>query len=165
MKATPKPTDSKSIVQFLLNKLDFTPENCVEAACENSNLFIEAVKQRLDTLAERNAAKMAFEVAEAETGLQIRHHYRVLGEKVTEGNIDALVLMDAKITAARNRLNKAEEADELGQRLVEAFRMRRDCLQIVERVASEERRLASQAETNSKLTQTRQTLREKYKGE
>ena len=150
------------MVDTLLDKLDFTPQNAIDAATENAVLFMKAVSLRLTALAERNAAKMAFEVAEAETALAIRQTYRASGEKITEGAIDALVLVEDVVQLARQRLNTAEENDELLQRLVEAYRMRRDCLQIVERVAAEERRLLQNSELNAKLEETRRTLRGKF---
>ena len=160
---TAKQVTSTLTVQRLVDGLDFTPENCIEAACANPGLFIEAVRFRLDQLAERNAAKLAFEQKEAETDLRIRQEHRAADMKITEAVVSAYVALNVDVVSARQRLNRAEENEELGKGLVEAYRMRRDCLQIVERVASEERRLAGAAEANAAITKTREQLRQKYK--
>lgn len=153
-------------VAKLLGKIDFSPDNVVQAAAENSSLFVEAIQFRLEKLSARNAAKMAWEEKQAARELNIRKVYREAGEKITEGNIDALLLTDINIKAAAEAYSRAEELDEYSKLVCEAFRMRRDCLEVVGNLMRNELSMQAAVEQGrDKMAAARKVLRERFSGE
>ena len=152
-------------MERLLRSLDFQPETVVDAAVVNSRLFIEAAEYRMLCRGKLDDAKMQLEQARAEKSLSIRHRASVVGDKITEGGIEAKLTVDPEIMALTTALRTAERHDEYSKMLVEAYRMRRDCVDIVSRFTRDEmNRRAIQQETESTLTDIRRKLKEKYPG-
>ena len=149
----------------LLGKIDFQPEGVVHAAAENSRLFMQAVDFRMTKLHAYNAAKLRLERDEAELDLKLRKDARETGDKITEGAIKAILLVDEDLHLQRERLNSAEEAHEYARCVVEIFRMRRDCLQIVQGLAMTEGSLRQAAETAARELQgAREKAKARYPG-
>ena len=160
-----KETKPNSVIT-LLSKIDFSPDNVVDAAAEQPVLFVRAIQYRLECLITKTNAKMAWETAQAEKELKIRKEYRDAGEKITEGNIDALTLLDPDVAAACKKFSDAETYEEYSKLVVEAFRMRRDCLRIVDDMTRDEMGLQKAAELGAeKLKQTRRKLHDKFPGD
>jgi hypothetical protein len=153
-------------VAALLAKIDFSPDNVVHAASVNSSLFVEAITYRLSCLEQKSAAKMAWEKGRAEKELKIRQTAREDGTKITEGNIDAMLLVDPGVSALTEKLSRKEVLDAYSQLVVEAFRMRRDCLRIVEGMTRDEYSMGRVAEAASEKTrEIRNKMKDKFPGE
>lgn len=164
---SPKPaTDPIAAeVSHLLSNLDFTPEDVVMAAATTPRLFIRAGEYRIDRLRERNQAKMVMEQIEADRSLTLRKEAAAAGEKLTEKNLEAQVTLDVEVVQAQQRYFAADEHDEYAKLVVEAFRMRRDCLEIIGRITGTEISYQKALEANAgKLEDTRRQLRNKFPG-
>jgi len=151
------------LIQELLDKIDFSSDNVVGASAETPRLFIKAGEYRIQCLRERNRAKMEHERIQADRGLVLRDEAIRNGDKMTEGKLEALLLMDKRVSTTLEDLNTADENDEFAKLLVEAFRMRRDVLEIIGRISGAEMayQKAIEMETN-RLVETRQKLKDKY---
>jgi hypothetical protein len=159
----PKPKETTDDIQRLLAQIDFSADNVVNAAAANPTLFVRAIEYRLQCLQRRNAAKLAWECAQADAELKLRQNARENGEKITERNIEALLLQDDRVTAVGIAYTNTDEMDEYSKLVVEAFRMRRDCLRIVGDMTRDEMSLQRAVEANAeKLSATRQQLRAKF---
>ena len=153
-------------ISLLLQSIDFSTDNVVEAAAKNPGLFVQAIEFRFQCLRKRNAAKMAWEKQMAQADLNIRKAARESGEKITERYIEEQVLLDSGVSFLAEQFSAADEMDEYSKLLVEAFRMRRDCLKIVGDLTRDELSLARAAEAGTeRLEATRKKLREKFPGE
>lgn len=150
-------------IASLLNKIDFSPERVVDAACENSLLFVQAIEYRRQCLEKAKNAKMSWEKGKAEKDLSIRRNARQNDEKVTEGHITSQILVDPGVDKLAQELSKAEVHDEYSKLVVEAFRMRRDCLRIVDDLVRDEVGLQRAVEAGSeKLQKLRKDVSERY---
>ena len=158
--------DKEINVTSLLAKIDFSPDNVVHAASVNSVLFVDAITYRLSCLEKKTAAKMAWEKGRAEKELTIRQKARETGEKITEGNIDAQLLVDKTVSGLAEKLSRTEVLDAYSQLVVEAFRMRRDCLRIVEGMTRDEYSMGRAADVAAEKThEIRQRMKAKFPGE
>lgn len=156
----------KSPLTRLLERVEFQPENVVAAAAENSVLFLEAINYRLDCMRRRSAAKLYYERERARLDTSIRANARADGDRVTEKQIESTILLDVDLERANRSFQDAEEEDEYSKLIVEVFRMRRDCLRIVEGATRDEMSLQRAAEVGAeKMRETRQRLRERFPGE
>ncbi len=153
-------------IKALLDHIDFSSDNVVEAATENAPLFRIAIDYRIECLRNRNAAKMSWEVAKADKELRIREDARNNGERVTERNVEAIILVDPAITDLQEKYNRADEIDEYSKLVVEAFRMRRDCLRIIGDLTRTDFSIQKDLETgHEKLENTRKKLRQRFPGD
>ncbi len=158
-----QPRKPRRTITSLLGQIDFSPENVVQAAVVNSVLFTEAVDHRYESLSKRTAAKMLMEQITAGKDLDLRKEARANGYKITERQIEANLTLDPDVAEAQRNFAKAEEMDEYMKLVVEAFRMRRDCLQIVASLVRNEMSAQTAYEAGAeKLTATRKRLREKF---
>jgi len=156
---------TKSSIANVLNRLEFSPDDCVRAAAENPLLFRDVIDYRIDKMRDRNAAKMQMEKIKAEIELAIRADARANGDKVTEGTIDAKLLVDPKVDKAIKLFNAAEEADEYSRLLLEAIRLRRDALKVIGDLVRDEVSLQRATEMNmGKVAEARERLKAKYPG-
>jgi hypothetical protein len=155
----------KKTITDLLGKIDFSPDNVVAAAAENSVLFCEAIEFRRDALAERSRAKMDLEREQAQFDVEARRTAKSLGEKTTERQIESMSLLDDVIRERLEHFSKTEEMEEYTKLVVEAFRMRRDCLQIIGGLVRNELSMQSAYEAGAeKMTDQRRNLRERFPG-
>lgn len=130
----------------LLQKIEFSSDNIVAAAADNSALFLKAVEYRIQAYRAKSAAKMALETMQAEKELKIRGQAREIGERITERNVEALLLIDKEVRNQMEAFNQADEEEEYSRLVVEAFRMRRDCLRIIGDLVRDEMSLQRAAE-------------------
>ena len=152
-----KPSENE--VLSLLEKLDFSPEEVLVTASQQPGLFRDAIKYRMKCFRENMAAEMALKTIRATRALNLRDDAREAGDKMTEGNLAEMLLVDQKATAAQLRCNQTEEDEEYSKLVLEAFRMRRDCLEIVGGLMRTERSVES---STRQLAETREQLRRKY---
>ena len=178
MKTKPKPpaskpepaarfSKSKTVdVIALLNRIDFSPDNVVEAATMNSVLFVEAIEYRLRCLEDKTRHEMEAKRICAERELAIRKEASERGDKVTEGTIKAMILVDQDAIEATSRYQDAEVYEEYSKLVVEAFRMRRDCLRIVAEMLRSEGSIGRSMEAQAEeMTKVRQNLKNRFPGE
>ena len=157
--------EPKTSIAALLGRVDFSPENVVEAAAQNSVLFVEAIQYRLACLEKKASAKLDAERERAECELDIRRQAKLRDEKLTEPYIASMVLVDKKVTAKAKALSEAEIYDAYSKLVVETFQMRRDCLQIVKGMVREEISQQYAVEAGAeKMRETRKKLRERFPG-
>lgn len=150
----------------LLGRIEFQPENVVSAAAENSMLFAEAIQYRVDCLRKRNAARMCYERLRAQTDSEIRAEARDANLKITNPEVEAMLTLNTALEEENRRFLHAEEEEEYSKLLVEVFRMRRDCLRIVENATREEVTFQRAAEEGAERAQEiRRRLRERFSGE
>ena len=161
----PEETPQISVAD-LLARIDFSTDNVVAAAAENPVLFVKAIGYRLQCMRERSAAKMLWEQGQAGADLTIRSDARKVGEKVTERFIEEQVLLDPAVADMAKKFTEADELDEYSKLVVEAFRMRRDCLRIVGDLTRDELSLAKAAEAGmERMESTRSQLRKRFPGD
>ena len=150
-------------VVALLGKVDFAPETIVETAAHQSVLFVEAIQYRLSQLELKSSAKMDWERERAECELRIRQQAKVNDEKITEGHIAAKLLLDKAVSDKAAKLARAEILDAYSKLVVEAFEMRRDCLQIIKGLVKDEYSMQAAMESGAeKMRETRKKLRDRF---
>jgi len=156
----------KTTITSLLTKIGFSPDRVVDAAAENAVLFVEAIHFRLECLEASTNAKMEWEKSRAERSLEIRKDARDNGVKTTEDGIAALLLTDKRVSGLDLACAKADIQEEYSKLVVEAFRMRRDCLKIVGEMTRDEIGLQRSAEAGAeKAAELRRKMKEKFPGE
>jgi HD superfamily phosphodiesterase len=148
-------------VLALLRKIDFTPDNVVEAAAINSVLYVDAITYRLKCLEEKSQATMNAKRVRAETELGIRKKAKANDEKITENYISALLTIDPGVEEATKLENKADIYDEYSKQICDVFRMRRDCLKIVGDLVKQELYVNTE---RMELNEVRKKLKDKFPG-
>lgn len=158
-------TPRRSPVLELLDKLAFSSDDVIGAEEQTPLLFREAIDLRYQTLDAKFAAKRAWEVKQAERSLAIRQEAKAAGEKMTEGLVDAMLLLDPEVAPLAAERDRAEAADEYLKLVVEAFRIRRDSLDVIGYLVRGEMSVQRAVEANAeKVRVTRDKLRNKYPG-
>ena len=158
----PKPT---SVLDSLLQSLDFSAEGMVDAAVEQAKLYEKAANYRVQRMRERSAADMQLEQISAERELVLRSTAAAIGDKLTEGHIKAKLAIDEGVREAQRVYNEAEALDEHSKLLVRAFDQRKDMLEVVSRLTSTERAMEAYArESRTQLADTKESLERKYRG-
>jgi hypothetical protein len=152
-------------VALLLEQLDFSPDNVLAASSEQPGLFLQAIDYRMKAMRSNSQAKMALELSEADVSSSLRKEAKAIGDKTTESALSEQVMLNKSIQVLSKQKRDAEEQDEFAKLLLEAFRMRRDCLRIVGDLAKSE--MATKAyfdESEDKLRRTKEQLKQKYPG-
>ena len=144
------------------NKLAYTVETVLSAAVEQAVLFGAAANYRVVKMRARAAAEIELERIRADVELTIRKQARDTDEKVTEGHIKALLTANKTVQYQQNRVAEAEAEDEYAKLLLEAYRHRRDSLEVVGQQSGAERAMSRMVEEG--LQESRRELREKYRG-
>jgi hypothetical protein len=153
-------------VDSILNRMDFSEEDIVRATVENVRILKDAIPLRIDCIRAASAAEMNLERQTAELSLSIRNEARLNGEKMTEGLIEAYILTNDNITDLKKKLGSAKAWDMYSKLLIDACSMRRDCLQIIERMMAREMGMSrSVEEGRAMMNAARAGLKKKYPGE
>jgi hypothetical protein len=161
-------TKSKPNVIELLDSIGFSPDNVVGAAAGQTGLFVKAINYRLACLQDKTRQDMDCKRISAEQELKIRKEAKANDEKLTESHIKSLLLVNKTVVASETQLAQAEAYDEYSKLVIEAFRMRRDCLKIVSENSRTEfyasgRTLDAEVEAE-RLAVLRQRTRERFPG-
>lgn len=165
MAAKPAPTRFVPSIPKLLKALDFTPETIAQAATEQPGLFMVAAEYRVDKLRARATAAVAHERIRAEQSLKLRAEARESGEKLTEAGIQDHLAVNRYAQEAAGSLAAAEESEEFAKLLLEAYRMRRDCLRVVAELVGVEVAMQKAVEAGAQqLAKLRPKLQEKWPG-
>lgn len=150
-------------LQSLLDALDLTPETVLKAAGEQPVLFMDAARYRVGRMERRVRAKAVLETGKAECALRMRREAEDNGEKITEGKIGNLIDADAVIITLRANYEDAEVEDEFSKLLLEAFRVRRDCIRVISDLTGAERAIESlRTKETVELDKARRKARDKY---
>jgi hypothetical protein len=150
-------------VSALLDLVPFSPEEVVDAGCGNTALYVDAIRYRLRCLETASNAKRIWETACAEKDLQLRQQARAAGEKITEGYIDAKILLDKKIARLAEEHEQAEVYDEYSKLIVKVFEMRRDMLHTVSQMVCREYPAVKMAEQAAdRMEVERRKLRKRF---
>src|SRR5262252_9075737 len=140
-------TNNKEVdVTALLTLVAFSPEQVMDAACGNTVLYVDAIRFRLKCLEQASDAKRIWELACAEKDLKLRRIAKEKGDKITEGQIDAKILLDKNINKLAEMHHRAETYDEFSKLIVKVFEMRRDMLMTVSSMVNREYPIAKVAE-------------------
>ena len=166
MKAKDESREIKRRVRLLLANLSFQPENVVSAAQQTPGMFRDAAEYRRLCLFERNRAKLKYESEAAAFSLKVRKAARDVGEKLTNDEINAKVTASLRLMPFAQARDRAEEGEEYSHLLVDAIRVRRDCLRMIADLVRQEISMQSAVEANrGPVDQLRAKLRARYPGE
>lgn len=158
------PSES-SLVGRLLKALDFSPENIVQSASEQPRLFMQAAEYRMEKYRARITAKMHRDAVSAAMSLGMREDARTAGTRITEGQLDAMLLTNIQISRVEREYAEADAEQEYAWLLIEAYRQRRDCLKIVaDLVGTEIAMQKAVAAGAEKIASVRDNLRKKWPG-
>ena len=145
--------------------LEFLPEDILNAAAEQPRLFMDAVEYRVQRMDRRIQAEAAMKHMQAERSLEIREEQAASADRITENKITAMLATDVDLQQTVQAFNQEERGEEYAKLLLEAYRMRRDCLRIISNLTRDEMSLQRAAEANAeKIASTRQRLRDKFPG-
>lgn len=117
-------------VNSIIESVAIVAENVNTEAIRQPMLFIEAAQYRVATMRVRARAKAELEVFEAEFSFKVRKAGQG-GERITEGHVKARLVRHPKRQRLQAVLDRAEEQEELGRLILEAYRHRRDALKII----------------------------------
>ena len=162
------PTRPDSVLR-IVEKLGLDPDAIIHASAEQGLLFMNAAEYRVTCLTRRNSCKSRLDADTAAHALAVRRAAEKSGEKITEGKIANELAADSVLESRRNDLAVAEEEVEYSYLLLEALRMRRDML----RILNDQQRSGpsggattypsdNYGDTVDRLTDARQAAREKY---
>lgn len=147
----------------LLSDLQITAESIYEDAQTLPSKFMEAAKFRVTCMRNLAAADMAHDMARAQADLEIRQEAEDSGEKITEAKVKAAIDIHPMVLPAREKFHEEEALSEHSKLLVEAFRIKRDCLDILSRLTITERSIDSNIREHTKrLEKVRADLAQKY---
>lgn len=150
-------------LQSLLDSLDLTPETVLKAAGEQPVLFMEAARYRVGCMEKRIRTKAVLETGRAECALRIRRQAEQDGERTTEGKIGNQIDVDFATNTLRAHYETAEVEDEFSKLLLEAFRVRRDCIRVISDLTGAERAIESlRTKETVELDKAKQKVREKF---
>lgn len=157
-----------SLLEELLEGLDFNEASILEAERGQAKLFERAARYRVGKMRVRARAEMVHSVAQAEASLFLRREFAGKGEKLTETYLEQLLITRDDIKAAHEALMVAKEEEEYAKLLLEAYQMKRDGMRAVAQVLVGElsfsnRQLADAAMATS-LEKVKEKLRAKYPG-
>ena len=166
MKAKDESREIKRRVKHLLANLSFQPENVVSAAQQTPGMFRDAAEYRRLCLFESNRAKLKWESEAAAFSLKVRKAARDVGDKLTNDEITAKVTASLRLMPHAQARDRAEEAEEYSHLLVDAVRVRRDCLRMIADLVRQEISIQSAVEANrGPVDALRAKLRARYPGE
>lgn len=146
-------------------------EYALEAALrEQPELFYRVASAYAMEISRRDAAKQALQDAESEADLGVRRDAQQEERKITEGEIRAMVQIDASVVKARARLNRlSESVGRLGS-LKEAFQQRSYALKdlaglyVANYYSASENNAASGAVRNQSAEAARRAMNEARRG-
>lgn len=148
----------------ILATLEYTVETIQEAAVIQAPAFEAAANYRVDQMRRRQALEMNLERLRADIELTIRKQAADIDEKITEGAIKARLTTNKLVQRAQDELNAAEAMEEYSKLLLEAYRHRRDSLEVVGQLSGAERAMARIVENTQETTRAvHQALDKKYR--
>lgn len=153
-------------LRYLLDSLDFSDEDVVEAAKKQAKLFLEAARFRVRKMRERIGAEAKYKALQASKGAKYRKSLATTGARVTEGQISERVTANAEVKRALEAFQEAQEVEEFSKLLLEAYRMRRDSAKVVAELIGAEIYISKLGlGQTTEMDKMRKRLEDKYPGE
>jgi len=153
-------------LRYVLDSLDFSDEDVVEAAKKQPKLFLEAARFRVRKMRERVGAEAKYKTLQASKGAKYRKSLAESGARVTEGQISERVTANAEVKRALEGFQEAQEVEEFSKLLLEAYRMRRDSAKVVAELLGAEIYISKLGFGQStEMDKMRKRLEDKYPGE
>lgn len=153
-------------LEILLDKLDYSSEAVEHAAQEQAKLFEAAARFRVQRMRAHHKVLAMLALKKATLDKTIRDKYIEAGESLTEAQLKNQIQRSKSFQELQELVDKAEEEEEYAKLLVDAYRMRRDSLEIIQTHRTGEWR-ALQTSTQTKMTKSdlRKKLDAKYRKE
>jgi len=161
----PLPPAKDDQLDHLVDGLSLNADTVLQDASHLAHQFLDAANYRVQKMRKEVEAEMALDVARAEAEIEIRNSATQTGEKVTENHIKAHLILNPEVAAATKLFNDRQAEHEYGKLLVEAYRIKRDCLKAVCDLTSAERaieRIVGMSTTS--LQEVRNKAKSKYPG-
>lgn len=159
-----KENDGTDVIE-LLSHADFVPDDVVDAAAQNTVLFVKACQYRLECMKRKSISEFDLKRINSEADLRIRKEARDDDEKITEAGVKARLILDEDVSDAQKLFDNAEIYDEYSKLVCEIFRMRRDCLRIVEATVRSEMGIGRVAdEASDTVSHKREELQRRFPG-
>lgn len=149
-------------IQELIDNLDFQDEQIIASARMQPTLFLKATRFRIQKMRELAAAEANDKLVRSQKSLALRQKYRNSSERMTEAAIAAMVSKKSEVQEADRALADAEQAEEFAKLLLEAYRQRRDVLEVISRVVGAEAYIGNRH--HGELEQLRSIVASKYSG-
>ena len=157
----------------LIEHLDFTEENLIQANREQPALFLEASRYRVKRMRQRITAETLLDTEKAQAGIFFRLKKRNekdkgKGSTLTEAYIKEKVIVDKSVVAAREAFDKATVYEEWARHLLDAYKQRGYAIQNLAELLGAE--AFAQAKLGQKeleiagLEQLKKAVRAKYPG-
>lgn len=118
-------------LQAILDGLNFEELAIAEAALSQPRLFVACANYRIKLLRERKSAEASLKSLTTRQSLRLRSKYKSMGEKLTEAELKNLLNRNEFVRAAEAALVDLETEEEYSKLLLEAYRMRKDALQVI----------------------------------
>jgi len=137
----------------LIEKLDFSEENVIQANREQATLYLEASRYRVKKMRGRIRAESKFEAAKTEAAMILRQKKRS-GEKgsITEGYIKDRVATNPHVHSAKRKFEDAVAYEEMAKLLLETYRQRGRAIQTLAEILG--------AEAHAQARQARRDIEE-----
>lgn len=146
-------------------RMAFSPEGIVDAAVEQTQLFLDAIGYRMEQMEASMSSKASYEVTRADEATKLRERAVANGERLTENSLEEKLLLSLKVSGALKRNQEAARKDEYSKLLLEALRMRKDCIRFVADLTTTEHMVRKAAEMGAeRVSEVRTKLRDKYPG-
>ncbi len=153
-------------VKELVKRLAYTEESVMLAGQDQASLFKIAADHRIAAYRALQYAQNQLDQLKAATELAYRAEAVALGEKMTDSIAEAKVASDPKVVELQQKLSDAKTEDESMKLLLEAYRQRRDSLEVVAQWRGAAYRAQQAVELGtSELQKVRRNLDAKYSGE
>jgi|ERR1019366_3114305 hypothetical protein len=155
----------------LIDHLDFSEENIIQANREQPQLYLEASRYRVKRMRARIRAESNLDTEKAQASIFLRlksRNSKDKNAKLTEPYIKEKVAVSAAVVEARESFDKAQVYEEWSQRLLEAYRQRGHAIQTLAQLlgaeASAQARLVRKEVELAGLESLKDSVRKRYPG-
>jgi hypothetical protein len=161
----PQPKESHDELIQLIEGLSLDADTVLEDASKLPTLFLKAADYRVQKMRQAVQAEMKLDTIRAEAEIEIRNSAVEAGEKITEGHIKSHLILNPDVVQATEKSNEAEAQQEYGKLMLEAYRVKRDCLRAVSDLTAAERAMERITGMNTgSLKEAREKVKAKYPG-
>ena len=115
----------------LIRSLVIVEEDILREAAEHPLRFVAAARYRVFHMRQVATLESQLELKRSRLGLKIRAAKDTEGKKPTEGYVAQCIEVSSETIRLREEVDKAHALEELSKLILEAYRMRRDCLRIL----------------------------------
>jgi hypothetical protein len=158
------PAEDKALTELLLG-LSISPESVLADAGALPMQFFKAATYRVGKMRLAAAADMEMDRVQSELDASIRQAAIAIGDKLTEPSIKATILRSEVFLSALSAKTSADADEESAKLLVEAFRIKRDCMKVISELTNTERAMEAHLRSaTAPLKGVRDTLDKKYPG-